>query len=123
LPEQDVGPYFSDTDPDFNGEMQPIAVLLGSATASSGEMVAIAFHGRPHTRSFGMATMGATTAVHGAQDQYGNFFGITSLYAADRHGLRIHPKVVPDVVIEAKPAPTDQADQPLRAAIDWLRGQ
>jgi hypothetical protein len=39
-----------------------IAVLLSSATSSSGEAVAIAFRGNPNTRSFGQRTRGLTTA-------------------------------------------------------------
>lgn len=122
LPEQDADPYFSKSDPDFNGDSQPVALLIGSATASTGEMLAIAFHGRSDTRSFGTPTMGATTSVFGAPDQYGNFFGITALYSADRNGQRIHPKVVPDVVIDAKPTPDDRADPVLAAALTWLTG-
>ncbi|WP_052731119.1 S41 family peptidase [Spirosoma radiotolerans] len=39
-----------------------VAVLTNQATASSGEAVAIAFKGRPNTRSFGKATCGLSTA-------------------------------------------------------------
>lgn len=39
-----------------------VAVLTDRATASSGEAVAIAFKGRPNTRSFGKATCGLSTA-------------------------------------------------------------
>ena len=39
-----------------------VAVLTDQATASSGEAVAIAFKGRPNTRSFGKATCGLSTA-------------------------------------------------------------
>lgn len=39
-----------------------VAVLTDRATASSGEAVAIAFQGRPNTRSFGNATCGLSTA-------------------------------------------------------------
>ena len=60
--------FFSgDTDPaparipDFS-PAPAVAVLTGPHTASSGEAVAIAFRGRPHTRSFGATTAGATTS-------------------------------------------------------------
>ncbi|GAB4028912.1 S41 family peptidase [Spirosoma koreense] len=39
-----------------------VALLTDQATASSGEAVAIAFNGRPNTRSFGKATCGLSTA-------------------------------------------------------------
>jgi len=41
---------------------RPVAVLLGTDTASAGEAVAIAFHERPSTRFFGWHTAGLTTA-------------------------------------------------------------
>jgi C-terminal processing protease CtpA/Prc len=41
---------------------RPVAVLLGTETASAGEAVAIAFRERPATRFFGWHTAGLTTA-------------------------------------------------------------
>ena len=41
---------------------RPVAVLLGTDTASAGEAVAIAFRERPRTRFFGWHTAGLTTA-------------------------------------------------------------
>jgi len=41
---------------------RPVAVLLGTETASAGEAVAIAFRQRPATRFFGWHTAGLTTA-------------------------------------------------------------
>jgi C-terminal processing protease CtpA/Prc len=41
---------------------RPVAVLLGTDTASAGEAVAIAFRARPATRFFGWHTAGLTTA-------------------------------------------------------------
>lgn len=120
LPGETSGAYFSDQDPSFNGENEATAILLGPVTASSGEMVAIAFHGRSNTRSFGTPTAGYTTAVSGTTDRYGNFFGIASGYAADRNGQRIFPKVVPDVLLADQPETPDPA---LSAAISWLGTQ
>lgn len=40
----------------------PVAVLTGPRTASAGEAVAIAFRGRPDTRTFGEPTFGVPTA-------------------------------------------------------------
>jgi carboxyl-terminal processing protease len=37
----------------------PVAVLIGPMTVSSGEAVTVAFRGRPHSRSFGLPTVGA----------------------------------------------------------------
>ena len=40
-----------------------VAVLTDIGVASSGEAIAIAFRGRPNTRSFGTPTCGLSTAV------------------------------------------------------------
>lgn len=120
LPREMSGAYFTDQDPAFDGEKEATAILLGPVTASSGEMVAIAFHGRSNTRSFGTPTAGYTTAVSGSTDRYGNFFGIASGYATDRNGQRIFPKVVPDVLLAGQPELPDPA---LSAAISWLGTQ
>lgn len=105
--------------PAFDGERQAIAVLLGPKTASSGEMLAIAFHGRANSRSFGAPSAGFTSVVSGMPDRYGNFFGFVSAYAADRNGQRIFPKVVPDVAAGNGEAP-GQPDPALGAATQWL---
>ncbi len=104
----------------FDGERQAVAVLLGPRTASSGEMVAIAFHGRANTRSFGAPTAGLTTAVNGARDRYGNFFGFVGAYAADRHGQRIYPRLEPNAATASPVTQPDQPDPPLSAASQWL---
>jgi hypothetical protein len=110
-----AGDYFSGQDAGFGGDSDAVALLLGPVTASSGEMLAIAFHGRPHTRSFGTPTAGYTTAVSGAPDRHGNSFGFVAAYSADRNKQRIYPKVVPDLVTEP--------DAALGAAINWLGEQ
>lgn len=106
--------------PTFDGERQAVAILLGPKTDSSGEMLAIAFHGRANTRSFGAPSAGFTTAVNGARDRYGNFFGFIGAYAADRNGQRIFPKVIPDVPVASSVAQQAQSDPVLGAAIQWL---
>jgi hypothetical protein len=123
LPIEMAGPYVTNQDPTFDGEREATAILLGPVTASSGEMLAIAFHGRPNTRSFGTPTAGYTTAVSGSPDRYGNFFGITSKYAADRNGQRIFPKVVPDVVVDNTQVGPGLPDPAISAARGWLGAQ
>lgn len=46
----------------LKGPLPPVAVLMNSRTASSGEAIAIAFRGRGRTRSFGGPTCGASTS-------------------------------------------------------------
>lgn len=76
---------------------QDFAVILGSSTASAGEMVAIALRGESgRSRSFGLATAGKTTAnnVFDTPD-HGHLVLTTALYA---HGQQppLRGKLVPD---------------------------
>lgn len=124
LPVAVAGSYFTKESPSFDASDQAVAVLFGPATMSTGEMLAIAFHGRPRSRSFGQPSGGATTIVSGRRDQYGNFLGIASGYAADRHGQRMFPQVMPDLLVDQPPAGANADDQApdlaLAAARDWL---
>lgn len=116
--EQD--PYITAPDQQFEAEQDPTAVLLGAETASTGEMLAIAFMGRPAARSFGAPTAGFTTVVSGKPDSYGNFLGIIAAYAADRNGEKVFPRVQPDVVIDQVQPKSAVSDAALNAATRWL---
>lgn len=120
LPASVAGAYFTRRDPSFDGEAQAVAILLGPATSSTGEMLAIAFQGRAGARSFGAPTAGYATVVHGAPGRHGNFFGFTAGYSADRNQRRIFPRVSPDVPIDGDPGRADTSDPVLDAALDWL---
>ena len=61
-----------------------VAVLTDQATASSGEAVAIAFKGRPNTRSFGRATCGLSTANVTNKLSDGGLLNLSQLTMADR---------------------------------------
>lgn len=74
----------------------PVAVLLGPKTGSSGEMTAIAFAGRPATRSFGQPTAGLTTANSTAVLSDGAVLALTSAYVQDRLGRRYDGPMTPD---------------------------
>ena len=93
----------------------PVAVLLGPRTASSGEMTAIAFRGRPNTRFFGAPTAGLTTANVSYPLPDGSWLLITTSRAHDGAGALIEGPLVPD---EA----TTPADT-LGAAVAWVRRQ
>src|SRR5207244_11064020 len=64
----------------------PVAVLISPLTASSGEIVVVAFRGRPNTRSFGEPTAGATTANIDSDLSDGARLFVTSAIDADRTG-------------------------------------
>lgn len=94
-----------------------VAVLTGPRTASSGEAVAIAFRGRPRTRSFGQPTAGLSTANATYPLPDGAMILLTTAVDADRTGRRYGDKVAPDELVDGA-APNDTA---LATALQWLR--
>jgi C-terminal processing protease CtpA/Prc len=103
----------------------PVAVLIDDATGSSGEVMAVAFQGRPNTRFFGRPTAGVSTTNQGFRLPDGANMVITVGTYVDRIGTTYGRPVVPDVAI-ASPftGPSMlRGDPPVAAALDWLRGQ
>lgn len=94
----------------------PVAVLIGPHTASSGEVVAIAFRGRPRTRSFGQPSAGLSTAnsVYPLAD--GSGLVLTTAVDLDRNGHVYGDKLLPD-----QPEADAAGDSTLAAAIAWLQ--
>ncbi|WP_446741243.1 S41 family peptidase [Sphingomonas sp. H160509] len=70
--------------------------MIGPRTASSGEMAAIAFIGRPHTRVFGLPSAGLTTAnkVYPLRDRA--FLVLTETSVQDRTGKDYVGAIMPD---------------------------
>lgn len=99
----------------LRGADAPIAVLLGPRTASSGEMIAISFVGRPATRSFGQPTAGLSTANSSYPLSDGALLAVTSSYVEDRLGHRYDGRMIPDETVAL-----DGAEQ---AALAWLATQ
>lgn len=77
----------------------PVAILLGPNTASSGEAVAIAFAGRPSTRSFGRQSAGYTTANLTTDLSDGAILGVASSWEADRLGREYRHSITPDETV------------------------
>ena len=94
----------------------PVAVLLGGRTASSGEAVALAFRGRPGTRSFGAPTSGFSTSNTSVKLEDGTTFLLTDSVMADRTGKGDGSSIMPDE------ATADEVAT-LRAASQWLLSQ
>jgi carboxyl-terminal processing protease len=92
-----------------------VAVLTDCLVASSGEAVAIAFRGRPNTRSFGTATRGLSTSNEEYPLSDGATLLLTVSTMADRNLTVFGHVVVPD---ELTPTP----DETVQAALAWLRG-
>jgi C-terminal processing protease CtpA/Prc len=96
-----------------------VAVITGPGTASSGEVVAVAFRGRPGARSFGTPTAGySTTNTNFDLSDGAMLFLATSVYV-DRAKNPYGDAIPPDELI-----PTSaEGDAPLERAVQWLRGQ
>lgn len=96
---------------------RPVAVLVDDATASSGEGVALAFVGRPNTRSFGAQTYGVASANNGFRLSDGVNLVITVAMMVDPTG-QTHPEGYrPDLEMEA------DDEQVVEAASAWLSTQ
>ena len=91
---------------DLKHSSAPVAILIGSRTASSGEMTAIALVGRPQTRIFGNPSAGFTTGnkVYPLSD--GALLVITETTSRDRTGKDYSGPIVPDEQLEAFQAET-----------------
>ncbi|WP_306640618.1 S41 family peptidase [Sanyastnella coralliicola] len=80
---------------------KPVVVLISSLTASSGEVVAIAFKDRPNTTFIGEPTSGYTTTVSWRDMGNDIYFQLTESWYADRneHIYKGDP-VLPDIPME-----------------------
>jgi carboxyl-terminal processing protease len=94
-----------------------VAVLTGEQTASSGEIAAVAFRGRAHTRSFGAPTAGLSTANADFPLPDGSMIILTTAMDLDRNGHAYGDKIQPDQRVETTDSKNDAV---LDAAEDWL---
>ncbi len=100
----------------------PVVVLTGPTTSSSGEFAAIVFRGRPCTTSMGAATFGVPTGNTVYRLSDGAELILTTAFDADRTG-HVYPDapIQPDVEVGtnyfATWRPTDPA---IQAAGRWL---
>jgi carboxyl-terminal processing protease len=121
--DQDFGAVSNDAPYELRKPDPPIAVLIGSQTASSGEATALAFVGREHTRLFGQRTASYTTgnSVHPLFD--GSWLVLSEVWMADRTGA-IHPTgVEPNEQVIDNGLRSENDDPVLQAAVDWLEQQ
>jgi carboxyl-terminal processing protease len=94
-----------------------VAVLTDEHTASSGEIMAVAFRGRAHTRSFGSPTDGQSTANADISLPDGSMLILTTTVDLDRNGHVYGDKVQPDQLVATTGANPDAV---LDAAQAWL---
>ena len=90
-----------------------VAVLIGSATASSGEATTIAFVGRANTRLFGAASCGVSTG-NSQYDLpfYGYRLNLFTVNIGDRTGKIYGGEIKPDELVTE--------DQVLARAVKWI---
>jgi carboxyl-terminal processing protease len=91
-----------------------VALLTDIGVASSGEAIAIAFRGRPNTRSFGTATCGISTAVAQFPLKQGGRIAVVTAVMADRTKKPYGKTVDPDEVVKDPAAVVPRA-------LAWLR--
>ena len=77
----------------------PVVVVTGAKTASSGEAVAVAFRGRPHTRSVGQPTLGVSTSNQMYPLPGGAGLNLTTARFVDRTGRAYGDALVPDETV------------------------
>lgn len=103
----------------------PVAVIIGPVTGSSGEMMAIAFRGRPKTVLVGENTGGFVTANDGRYlPGKGNGIVLAMEYTRDRNGKAYYDHVEPDItVVGGDDFFNQEKDKKIRAALKWLKRQ
>lgn len=98
--------------------LPPVAVLLGPATASSGEAVAVAFRQRENARTFGERTRGQTTSNDLFKLSDGAAVNLSVSTFADRAGHTYPDGIEPD-----EPAERARPGELPAAAERWLLRQ
>jgi carboxyl-terminal processing protease len=105
------------------GAAVPVAVLLGGATASSAEVLAVAFRSRSATRSFGVATRGLSAGNRTFALADGASLVLTVAATSDTAGRVYAGPIVPDEIVAGARevrGPETPADAALEAGIAWL---
>jgi C-terminal processing protease CtpA/Prc len=97
----------------------PVAVLTGPGTASSAEVLVVAFRGREGARTFGAPTSGVSAGNRIFSLADGASLVLTVAATSDRFG-RVHAGPIdPDDVVPRGGAA--EPDAALEAALAWLR--
>jgi carboxyl-terminal processing protease len=102
----------------------PVALLISPATQAAGELLLVAFQGRPDVRSFGEPTRGLPVLVTQTELSDGSTLFVSGANSFDRNGTIYSGPLQPDVIVQ-----TDwsrfgtQQDPVVQAAIEWLHAQ
>ena len=104
--------------------MAPVALLTGPATIAAGELVIVAFEGRPNVRTFGEPTRGLPTLSMHTPLSDGAQVYVSGAFGTDRNGNVYKGPILPDenVTIDWSQFGTDR-DPVILAARAWLNAQ
>lgn len=97
----------------------PVAILVDTRTASSGEAVVVAFRGQGEVRSFGQPTAGVPSANRMFFLPDSSAIALATAWFADRSGRVYRDSIVPDSLID----PVGPGDPIEEAALAWLHSQ
>ncbi|MCY1720817.1 S41 family peptidase [Prolixibacteraceae bacterium Z1-6] len=101
--------------------LNPVAILTGGQTISSGEVVVTAFHNKSNVRSFGLSTGGLSTgnAIYNLSDS--SMLVLTESIYADREGNIFGKRIDPDEKIGFSYQSIGQPnDLVVERAINWI---
>lgn len=98
----------------------PVAVLVDNKSASSAEMIAIAFKGRAKTIFLGEPTAGLTICTNGFTLSDNAFFTIATGRFYDTKGRSYEHSIFPDIFVSQNSKATDETKE---KAIAWLLTQ
>ena len=102
-------------------DLNPIAILTGRRTVSSGEVVVTAFHNKSNVRSFGESTGGLSTGNANFILSDGSMIFLTSTIYADRDGNIFGKRIEPDEKITISYKSIGQPNDPvIKRAINWI---
>ncbi|NUQ17830.1 MAG: hypothetical protein HOP95_05150, partial [Sphingomonas sp.] len=116
LPQQNTRPIATG-----NQATQPVAVLIGPHTGSSGEFTAMSFEGRANTRFFGSPSAGYVTGNVPITLSDGALILMTGSWALDRTGKKYLDRIEPDEKIGLLGELTGNGT--VYSAVKWLSAQ
>jgi hypothetical protein len=100
-----------------------VALLTGVVTASSGEVVAMAFKGRPNSIIIGENTLGFTSANYGSSLPFNIIMTITKDYNGDRNG-NYYERIIPDIkIVKQDNFDNLLLDKNIQEAIKFINGK
>jgi carboxyl-terminal processing protease len=102
----------------------PVAILIGPATGSSGEFLAIAFKKRKNTIFIGTETAGYVTATKGFKINDAVTLLLSTGYGRDREGQIYERALSPDIYINEPDSFNDiKNDKKVLNAVKWIKAQ